>query len=241
MELVIVNDEEGSTDVFRESAGRLNELLKEAVGSPTLLLLAGGSNLAVLDNVRPELLGGHLTVMMSDERFSDDPTANNYAQLCEKVFYERATERGVVLVDTRIKPGETVQKLGERMSAVLHEWRAAHSEERILMTQGIGPDGHTCGIMPYAEDAKKFSELFDKTDVWAVGYDAGGKNKFSLRATLTIPFLKTQVTESVISAVGAEKIAVLQKLMKKEAKLNELPAFVIRLMKKTTLFTDQAI
>jgi len=236
-----VNDEEGSTDTFREAAAHLSDLLKESVGRPTLLLLAGGSSLNVLDHVQPEFLGGHLTVMMSDERFSEDPTVNNYAQLQGKVFHERATERGVVFVDTRLKPGETVQKLGERMGASLHDWRTAHPTERILMTQGVGPDGHTCGIMPYPEDAQKFSELFEKTDVWAVGYDAGAKNKFSLRATVTIPFLKEQVTESIISAIGTEKKNILQKLMRKEAKLNELPAFVIRLMKKTTLFTDQAI
>ena len=257
MELLIYPTE----DVLQKTSDAVNAMLEREFGGPVIFLLSGGSSLALLSRIRAELLGPHITVMMSDERLSTDPKINNFAQMMATPFYENAAARGCAFVDTRPafakapavgKPladksagkaavMETVEELGARMHNSLNDWRAANPQGRVIMTQGVGPDGHTCGIMPFPSDEQKFKALFEGEGKWAVGYDASGKSEHPFRATVTISLLRNGVDESVAYAVGSGKKHALKRATAGDIELWKTPVAVMREMKKVTLFTDQHI
>lgn len=227
--------------VKSEAINAVNAMLEHEFGGSLLFLLSGGSGLALLDGIHAELLGPHITIMMSDERLSMDLNVNNFAQMMAKPFYRNATERGCAFIDTRTHAKETVEELGVRMHEALVAWRKANPQGRVVMTQGMGPDGHTCGVMPFPSDEKKFKELFEADGKWAVGYDASGKSEFPLRATVTISLLQNGVDESVAYAVGSAKKGALKRASAGDIEHWKTPAAVMREMKKVSLFTDQHI
>ena len=106
------------------------------------------------------------------------------------------------------------------------------------MTQGIGPDGHTVGIMPFPENPARFGELFENETVWVAGYDARGKSQYPLRATVTIPFLRTQVNESIAYVTGSEKQNALKSTLHPASAPSVIPSVIIHKMKHISLFTD---
>lgn len=227
--------------VKSEAINAVNAMLEREFGGPLLFLLSGGSGLALLDGIRAELLGPHMTVAMSDERLSADPMVSNFAQMVAKPFYRNATARNCAFIDTRSREKETVEELGVRMHEALVAWRKANPQGRVVMTQGVGPDGHTCGIMPFLSDEKKFKGLFEEEGKWAVGYDATGRNNYPLRATVTISFLLGGVDESIAYAVGSGKWSALKQSAAGDIEHWKTPAAVMREMRKVTLFTDQRI
>ncbi|MBI3385611.1 6-phosphogluconolactonase [Candidatus Gottesmanbacteria bacterium] len=120
---------------------------------------------------------------------------------------------------------------------------------RVVITQGIGPDGHTAGIMParnasrseaggpYPEDPTKFAELFDNPDHWVVSYDATGRSPYPNRTTVTMPLLR-RVNHSIVYVCGKEKQQALAKTLASGGSLAETPARIIQEMGKVDLFTD---
>ena len=238
MELLTYEEKER---VFEEAAKAVNAMLERQFGGPLLFLISGGSSLGLLDSIRPEFLGSHMTIAVSDERFSTDPQVNNLLQAKSTSFFRHANERGCAVIDTLPYPEEKLEEFGKRFDAALKDWRTKNPNGSVVMTQGVGPDGHTCGIMPFPHDRAKFSLLFENKEVWAVGYDAHGKNEYPLRVTVTLPFLREQVVESVVYAVGGSKKTALENIMKKEGEFYKVPAFILREMKNVTVFTDQKI
>ncbi len=230
-----------SEDVLEKASEAVNAMLEREFGGPLLFLLAGGSSLALLDSIRTQFLGAHMMIAMSDERFSLDPEINNFSQITRTSFYRNAQSRSVSFIETLPVPNETLTAFGERFDAELKSWRAKSPTGSVVMTQGIGPDGHTCSIMPFPHDKKKFDELFENKEKWAVGYDAGFMTAHPQRATATLSFLREEVSESIAYAVGSSKRAALKKLLKKDQNLNDVPAFILREMKKVTVFTDQKL
>jgi 6-phosphogluconolactonase/glucosamine-6-phosphate isomerase/deaminase len=195
---------------------------------PLLLLVSGGSAFSLLpDQFEPK---NTLTVGVLDERFSQDPTKNNCAQLLALPFATHLSS----YIDTRVQAGETLEQLANRFNQALHEWRETHPNGKIVVTQGIGPDGHTSGILPPADLA-----LFEQE--WVVGYDASySKNPHPLRVTTTFSFLR-QVDVSILYAVGAEKLPALTHALAPHASLTDYPAAIITQMRHVTLFTDQSL
>lgn len=229
-----------SEDVLGKASEAVNVMLEREFGGPLLFLLAGGSSEAIYPHIRAEFLGSHMTLTVSDERLSTDPGAHNFGQVAETEFYRNAKNRNCAFINITPFPNETVEGLGKRFDKALKDWRDANPEGRIVMTQGIGKDGHTCGIMPFPGDDKKFNEFFDDKIRWAVGYDAEGRNEYPLRATVTLPFLR-EVDESIVYAVGGSKHGALKDILERSQKLNDVPAFILREMKKVTVFTDQKV
>ncbi len=220
-----------------EEAGRaLDRAL--AGNAPTLFLVSGGSSLPLLSFIRPELLGPHLTIGVVDERYSSDPKINNFAQLVGTEFYKNASDRHASFIDTRPKDEEGLQGLSARFDSSLKEWRDAHPQGRIVITQGIGPDGHTAGIMPFPENPEKFKTLFENPAMWAVGYDASGKSAYPLRVTVTLPFLR-EVDVAIVYAVGDIKRTALKQGLHETHPLNEVPAGIIKEIRGSAVYTDQ--
>ncbi len=238
MQIINVSTEE---EALKKAQEKLNELLSEHSFSSILLLVSGGSAAKILDGVARESLGLHVTVGALDERFSKNPGINNWSQLVGTEGIARVHERGGQTIDTRvIHAEETLEQFTERFEKEFHEWRAKNSEGVVIITQGIGPDGHTAGIMPYPEDETYFMSTFDAERIVA-GYDAGKKNRYPLRVTVTLAFLRTWVDHSICFVVGDNKIDALARVRADDGSLAHTPGRIIREMKDVTLFTTDEL
>lgn len=225
-------------EALNKAAQALSELFEEQYRKPTLFLSAGGSSLGILQFVDPMHLGSHLCIGVTDERYSENPEINNFAKLMATPLYGEARNRDAEFIDTRIKDGESLESLAERFEKSLRNWKTAHPEGRVLITQGIGPDGHTQGILPYQENPDLFKKLFDNPERWAVGYDAEDKNEFPLRLTVTMPFLRDVVDFAIVYMVGENKKEALRGILAEQGNLVQTPGRIIREMKNVTVFTD---
>lgn len=213
--------------VRQEATNNLEKVLVENSDKNILLLLSGGSALSLLSQ-NMQGLNDRLTIGVLDERYSLDPKINNFSQLIETSFYLTAKEKGCKFIDTRINNNETIQDLVNRFEKELKSWKENNPTGLIIITQGMGPDGHTSGIMPRPENDH---------GRWVVGYDAGNKNQYPLRVTTTLSFLKL-VDVSITYIVGKEKANILNKILSEDISPNIFPASIIKEMKKVLLFTD---
>lgn len=200
-----------------ESAGKkLNELFLSHRHVPVLFLSSGGSALELLDEIEISYLPKDLTIGVLDERIGSDLKVSNIAQL-------RATPFGARLEEIIVPDKLTFKK--------------DHPEGKIFITQGVGADGHTAGILPFPEDPKKFQELFEDKEVLSIKYDAGGKTEYPERVTVTMPFLR-QVDHSVVFLLGEEKRNALERMLAKDGPLHETPARIVHEMRQVSIFTD---
>jgi 6-phosphogluconolactonase/glucosamine-6-phosphate isomerase/deaminase len=106
----------------------------------------------------------------------------------------------------------------------------------IRATVGIGPDGHTSGVLPHPEDPKKFEELFLGTKL-IVGYDVGTKNLHRFRMTSTFTLMK-KFDKVLTYMKGENKKEALTKVMAEEGDLATTPGRIIRELNNVTLITD---
>jgi 6-phosphogluconolactonase/glucosamine-6-phosphate isomerase/deaminase len=218
-----------------EAGEHLNLFLLENRKLPVLLMLSGGSALPILEYVGKTVLGENLTLSVLDERFSTDPEINNFLQLQKTDFYKDALEAEASFFGTLPRPGESMESLRQRWDKNLHTWREENPKGLIVATLGMGPDGHTSGILPFPEDSTKFNKLFNNGS-WTVAYNAQGKNKYPERVTTTLAFLKTlDVGFAFVS--GKEKQEKFAQLASGGSKPAELPATVWHEMKNVKVFT----
>lgn len=219
-----------------------------------LFLVSGGSPLEILKYLSPDPFDARVTVGVSDERFSADPMINNFAQVIQTPWYKVVSVKGVQSIDTRPIAGEMVEDAGRRFDAALKAWKQANPKGKIVITQGIGLDGHTAGMMPayaeastgkpYSDEELEFDRLFNNPNIWAVGYDAKEKNKYPLRVTTTLPFMR-MADDSVVFVCGADKRPALEATLVRprlaRPRLSEMPARIIHEMKHCLLFTDLSV
>lgn len=229
-------------EALHKAQQKLNSLLSEHSPTSILLLVSGGSAFSLLSGIEQESLGPHVTFGVLDERFSTDPEVNNCAQLFTLQFNATAREQGAHPIDTRvIHNDETIEVFAKRFETELHTWRARNPEGVVVITEGVGPDGHTAGIMPYSEDEMYFLQTFDSPDRFVVGYDAKEKNAHPLRVTVTLPFLRTWVDHSVCYVVGDDKLLALRRIQAHDGTVPETPGRIIREMKDVSLFTTEEL
>lgn len=217
----------------------LEECLIKNKNKEILLLLSGGSAFSLL-TLNKKYFTNHLTIGVLDERYSTNPHINNFHQLSDTSFFKTAKENGCTFIDTGVNVNESMQDLAFRFEKELKLWKDNNLEGVIVITQGMGADGHTSGIIPFPEDKFLFCTQFENENKWVVGYDAGKKNPYPLRVTTTIPFLK-EVDISIMYVAGNEKKDVLKKVLLENTPLHIFPATVIKEMKKVLLFTDIVI
>jgi 6-phosphogluconolactonase/glucosamine-6-phosphate isomerase/deaminase len=219
-----------------EAGENLNASLAENKKLPVLLLLSGGSCLSIIDYVGQTALGANLTVTMLDERFSQDPEINNFAQLQKTDFYKDAFDAEASFFGTLPRPGETIEQLRTRWDKNLKSWRAENPGGLIMATLGMGADGHTAGILPFPEDPLKFDKLFNGNE-WTAAYNAGDKNKYPERVTTTLTFLKN-IDLGFALVCGKEKATKFNQLLSAADVTANLPAAIWHKMKKVKIFTD---
>lgn len=224
---------------MRKAIEALNDCLADIKKNPTLLMFSGGSALELLAGIEMKYIGKHITVTVLDERYSRDAAVNNFSQLAETDFYKKAEHKGIDYIDTRVHHGITLQGLARKFERGLKRWRKKYPNGNIVITQGIGEDGHTAGMMPYARDQSRFEKLFQNEKKWVVGYNAPrGKTEYPRRITVTMPFLRSEVDCSIVYAVGTGKRAALKRVMAKKGMLNKTPGRIIHQERNATLFTD---
>ena len=222
------------SEAAKAAQHKLNELFDAYSHLPTLFLSSGGSSLELLEGI--VMFPRNATIGMTDERFFENPKINNFAKLTETLFFEKAQDRGAYFIDTRMLPREDMEIFSRRYEDSLQTWKKEHPGGRIVITQGVGQDGHTLGIMPYPKEQSVFQELFEGEN-WVVGYDAANRNEYSLRVTITLPFLR-MVDHSVLYITGTEKKDALSRMLSIKGTLSETPARIIHEMKDVTVYTD---
>ncbi|OGZ46613.1 MAG: hypothetical protein A3J54_01080 [Candidatus Ryanbacteria bacterium RIFCSPHIGHO2_02_FULL_45_13b] len=228
----------------KEAQARAGESLRALLmdakshSQPVLLLLSGGSAFSLLDAIHKDVLGVHVTIGVLDERFNKDEFINNFAQFTRTVFYSDAFVAGVTFIDTRVGENETQDLLVTRFEKALHDWVESHTDGVVMTTMGVGVDGHTAGIMPFPEHTTRFRQLFEDEKKWVVAYDAGDKNPYPLRVTVTMSFLRTRVNHTIVYVVGEEKKTVIEHIFSTEGSLPQTPARIFHDMKDVYVFTS---
>lgn len=224
-----------AVELAKKAADEINTLLNSFKEEKILFLVSGGSSFKAFEKIDENVLGENITISVLDERFSNDGDINNFLQLQKNDFYARAVAKGCTFISTVPLPGETLEKMVERFEKALKSWKRTNPTGKVVISLGIGRDGHTAGIMCFPENPSLFKELFE-SEKWAVGYDAGTKNPYPKRVTTTITFLRDLVDYSIVYADSPDKNKIIDSVLSKDPDLAVLPASVIKLMKNVILF-----
>jgi 6-phosphogluconolactonase/glucosamine-6-phosphate isomerase/deaminase len=200
------------TDVLRAKLG---------AGQRVLWLIPGGSAIgvavAVAQNLQDTDLRG-LTVTLTDERYGPVGHADsNWLQL---------EQAGFSLPGARLVPvlhGHSIEETTTEFAQHLQEY--CQGAAYCLGFFGMGPDGHTAGILPN-------SPAVAMTD-WAASYQGPD----FMRVTMTAPAIAA-LSEAVVYAMGEAKAEPLQRLQT-ELSLAEQPAQALKQVPKLTIFNDQ--
>lgn len=221
----------------KKAATELILHLREYSKIPILLLLSGGSALSLLNFLDPKDITQNLTVSFLDERYTNQIENTNFSHFTKIQIYNYLQKNNNDIFDLTIKQNETVKDITLSFENFLHSWKDTHKNGKVIITQGIGDDGHTAGIMPFPENKFEFKKLFE-SDNWVVGYDAREKNKFPQRITVTNTFLKNIVDVSIVYAKGENKKDILGKVLNESIPLYILPGKILFEMKEVHIFCD---
>ncbi|MDP3901973.1 MAG: 6-phosphogluconolactonase [bacterium] len=216
-----------------KAAAEFAKMTSECKDAPRLFMFSGGSALEIARCLPENFFTEGDTVTVLDERYTQNEANSNFANLI-KLLGNR-----ILVIDTRPKKGESLKEVADRFEQELKLWKENNPDGKIIITQGVGEDGHTAGILPFPEDKEKFSELFRNSDKWVIGYRVPvEKNKHAERITVTINFLLNQVAVSLLYVRGENKKEILAKMLSDKADLAETPAAAVLGMKEVLLVTD---
>ena len=214
-----------------ETAKKISAILEKEQGKDILLLLAGGSAFSVYDAILPQWLSDHVTIAMTDDRFSRELDINNTHILQATDFYNEAINADAYFISTEVWNEEKPEELATRFEYGLRQWRQEFPEGIVIVVFGMGEDGHTCGMIPGS------AELFENTDKWVVGYSTPN-NEYNERVTITMPFIRKFVDYGVAYISGENKREAFNKLIAKKGNLSETPARIMLELKNVEIFTD---
>jgi 6-phosphogluconolactonase/glucosamine-6-phosphate isomerase/deaminase len=222
------------TNTPTQDAGkRLAQELKRHQHVPVLLLLSGGSALSLLPYCDTGHIDHHVTISVLDERYTAASEHQNFSQLAATQFSTDARQHGAQMIDPEINMKESLHSTAEKFEQRLRQWKGDHPEGVVIATMGIGPDGHTAGIMPHS------TEIDSDGEAWVVGYTISPSvNQFTQRITVTYPFLREMVDTAIVYAIGAEKQQHITALENGDGDLQGMPASIMRAMRDVTLYTN---
>lgn len=194
---------------------------KLASGQKVLWLLSGGSALVVATKVSEQIEVEHsklLTVMLMDERFGpvDSPDSNWHG--LERAGFQFKRMHAIPTLD-----GSDIEKTTYLFAK--HFGKVFAETGYRIGLFGIGPDGHTAGILPHSPAVE------------AAGTATYYQSDPYTRITLTAESL-ARLDEAVVFAVGENKWPVLRQLEIEDLPLIEQPAQLVKHIKKTIVVTD---
>jgi 6-phosphogluconolactonase/glucosamine-6-phosphate isomerase/deaminase len=220
-----------------ETAKAISAVLEKEQDKDILLLLAGGSAFAVYDAISPQWLSDHLTIAVTDDRFSHEMDVNNSHILQSTAFYNECINADAYYISSEVWDEQNPQELAKRFEHGLRKWREEFPKGVVIAVFGMGEDGHTCGMIPDTD--KKFAELFIDTDKWVAGYSTQN-NEHHERISITMPFIKQNVDHAIVYFSGEKKKLAFNKLLAEKGSLSETPARIFRELKNVEIFTDMA-
>ena len=220
-----------------EAAGLyISDLLSVHHGRPTLLMLAGGSAHIVLDHINPQYLGSHITVTVTDERFTDDLEENNFAVLQSLPFYNDLVGVDAFCIDTQIFGEETISGHAERFEKNIRDWKAEFPKGIIIGLFGIGKDGHVAGIIPGIFSDVEFKKKYEGERLVAY-QDIAHSDQPYARVSTTFAFMR-MVDFPLFYITGKDKKQALKHALEEKGILSEIPARIMQEMKGVHVFTD---
>ncbi len=232
-------------DVADMVAQRLSTALTQALQkhSTVLLLLSSGSWSAIyrsLTLIFPPIDMKNLTLALVDERLVPrGHHDSNEEQMRDTGIIDLCISRGARFIPTlqdKYVDIATHTDITDTTYSQSHE----HSSY-ILMTLGIGSDGHTAGILP-AANAHVFDSRFGRNKMF-VYYEASPaetNNPHLKRFTIT-PLCIQKADEVIVYAVGSEKKPVIDRLLSSTDQMYDFPAAILRsITDKVTIYTDSA-
>lgn len=225
---------------LKDAYTALNAVLEEAQGKDILLLLSGGSALALVEHISLSLLGAHVTISVLDERWTYEKEDSNYAQLTSLPCWKNIQKSGAQCIDPRPRRPEDLQDTAMRFDLALKHWHITHRDGIVIVTMGIGPDGHTAGVLPFPNNAEIFEPLFEHTSTCIRGYTVPPEqNPHTKRMTATITYVKRHVDHAIVYAVGKNKQDALTKIEAREGTLADTPALVLHDMRDGHLYIEK--
>jgi 6-phosphogluconolactonase/glucosamine-6-phosphate isomerase/deaminase len=198
-------------------------LIKDlTAGKRVLWMVPGGSAInavvRIMENI-PTPLSNLLSVTLTDERYGEPGHADsNWQQLTAAGFLGKESTLLPVLIS-----GKTLEEVVIAFDNLLS--KAFKENEVIIVQLGIGPDGHTAGILP-GSDATSASGL-------ATGYATDGFT----RITSTFAAIE-QATAAYVMAFGAEKRPTLLEL-REDRSLVDQPAQILKRLPEAYIYSDQ--
>ena len=232
-------------ELARRAGAALGSILKEFAEEPLLLLCSGGSALKILEYVvfeEEDPFPESIVITVLDERFTNVEEDSNFVQLLKTTFFKEMDSRGALVIDPRPEKGEKLDVAAHRFGGYIGEWMKLNHSGKIVITQGMGADGHTAGIFPYPEDLMHFKDMFVDTDHLVTGYTVDpSKNEHTLRVTATLKFLIDYVDYSIAYISGEGKREALQRVLDNDEPYYKTPARVFSSIKNVTIFTDIAL
>lgn len=219
-------------DIEASAVDCLINLIKNNSTKQILLLLSGGSWLSLYEKINPEIFSANVTISVLDERFSFDEKTNNFLQLKQTNFFQNAFKNGVKFIDTGVEENETLINHSNRFETALREWKSQNQNGIIIVTMGMGTDGHTAGIFP----TFNFEDFDDK---WVIGYEVDKSiNVYTERVTVTPYFLINEVTLAVCCVSGENKCQMLNSILSNGDENVNLPARIWHKMQNVEVVTD---
>lgn len=219
----------------------LGEELSERINAhegDVVCLLSGGSALDVIEFIKisdkPECRECRTIFMMGDERGSREPEVNNTLQL-EARYPEHLLTK--TLIETIPNKTESLENFATRVEKTFLEKISELKNVKIFMILGMGADGHTAGIFPLAKES--FQKVY-QDDLTYVPVHAPGLTIDS-RASLTPSWILDHVDEIFAYVVGQSKQTILESLQNETKELHERPAELLKLHKRSHIYTDLVI
>ncbi len=224
---------------LEEAASKLKNIIKKNKDKDVLLLFSGGSAMAIIDHIHPKIISNRFTISVLDERFTFEKKKSNFAKLEHTTFFKELKERKINYIDPRPKEKETLEESAKRFDLALKHWHITNRDGIVITTVGIGPDGHTSGVLPMPENSDKFERLFLNKEKCAIGYEVTPeKNPHTKRITTTLTYIERHINHAVIYATGIQKKDALMEMIYGEENLALNPSQILRRVEDANLFTD---
>lgn len=209
---------------LEQAVAELSDQLSSKLNQGRVLwLISGGSNIQPAVEVMTSLSDkqtANLTVTLVDERYGPvGHPDSNWQKLLEAGFKFRHATAIPVLTSKGL--AETVSDFEAELGTAFQQ------SDYSLALVGIGPDGHTSGILPNSEATKVTGQL-------TYGYQGPD----FMRITTTFDAIQ-KIDIAVVFAYGESKKSTLTTLRDQSVDLNEQPAQILKQIPEATIYTDQ--
>lgn len=221
MHKLIVTNQEGATQAIARGIDRaLSSHLN------VLWLLSGGSNIAIelavlarLKHASPQTL----SIGLIDERFVPPRSPdNNWHKLLDGGLDNNKATLIPPIVHTDLGLEAAAEDYRKRLSDALQK------ADAVIAQFGIGPDGHTAGILPHSPGVHEEAAQ-------VIGYKANDFERIT-----TTPSLFRDIDLAIGVAMGEAKGPVLER-MSSDVSADDQPAQLLLLAKELIIYTDQQI